>query len=62
VLDERGASPIVGIQRLVAHFAHACAFMNTGQLLCWGRNTEGQHADGSTRNYGFPSRAGPSCQ
>jgi alpha-tubulin suppressor-like RCC1 family protein len=44
---------------------HACAFMGTGQITCWGSNTEGQLGDGTHENrfspvavIGLPASAG----
>jgi alpha-tubulin suppressor-like RCC1 family protein len=51
-----------GVARLVAGFPHVCAFTAAGEILCWGRNHEGDLGDGSFANRGFPSRIEDTCR
>jgi alpha-tubulin suppressor-like RCC1 family protein len=60
VLDEHG-QPVQSVQRLVAQYTRACAFLNDGELRCWGRNSEGQLGDGTFLNHGLATAMRPSC-
>jgi alpha-tubulin suppressor-like RCC1 family protein len=59
VLD--GNHDLTGVDKLTAHYAHVCAHRTDGSIMCWGRNTEGEYGDGTTRNHGSPSPLGASC-
>ena len=50
--EEHTPSPVdwVGefkVNNLDGHFMHTCAFLESGNLVCWGDNTGGQLGDGS---------------
>ena len=54
-------TPLTGVARLLAHYAHVCAQTIAGEYLCWGRNNYGELGDGTFTNHGFPSPLGASC-
>jgi len=61
ILDATG-QPLTLVSRLIGRFNRGCAFRSTGELLCWGRNTEGQLGDETFANHGLATPgAGPSC-
>jgi alpha-tubulin suppressor-like RCC1 family protein len=37
-----------GIRQLALGFGHSCALLETGRVLCWGLNYEGQAGEGPT--------------
>lgn len=45
-----------GVARLVAGNATNCAVLIIGNVLCWGRNYDGQVGDGTTADTGFPTQ------
>ncbi|MGE5183494.1 MAG: RCC1 domain-containing protein [Acidobacteriota bacterium] len=49
-------TPLHGVAKLVAGYATVCAFLADGELMCWGRNQEGQLGDGTfqSRNVAAP--------
>ena len=49
-LEGGGSSDTVG-----AGYTHACAFKTTGEVLCWGRNNDGDLGIGTFTNRGFPA-------
>jgi len=50
------------VDQIVASFAHVCAHVTAnGELMCWGRNSEGQLGDDSFRNRGTPTPLGATC-
>jgi alpha-tubulin suppressor-like RCC1 family protein len=53
--------PLHDVERLVAQFTRACAFLSDGNLVCWGRNSEGQLGDGTFSNYGAATPVKLSC-
>jgi alpha-tubulin suppressor-like RCC1 family protein len=61
VSDPRGGQ-LTGVDRVVAHYAHACAFMRDGRLLCWGRNNQGELGDGTTTGPGTPAPPRNVCE
>jgi alpha-tubulin suppressor-like RCC1 family protein len=54
-------SPLAGVERLIAGYAHVCARKATGELVCWGRNNDGELGDGTFGNRGFPSPLQGAC-
>ncbi|HUS33158.1 MAG TPA: hypothetical protein VMZ53_31870 [Kofleriaceae bacterium] len=50
----RDGTPLTNVDRMLAKFAHTCAHRTSGEWLCWGRNGQGDLADGSFVNRGFP--------
>ena len=54
--------PLTGVERLVAGFTHVCAFKATGEVLCWGRNSEGDLGDAAFSNHGFPAPIENTCR
>jgi alpha-tubulin suppressor-like RCC1 family protein len=54
--DDEAAPPEPSLPTLCAGRAHACAVEEDGRLLCWGRNLEGQLADGGRQNRDRPTR------
>jgi alpha-tubulin suppressor-like RCC1 family protein len=58
--------PLDQVDRMVAHWSHACAHRMTGgqggEWLCWGRNSQGELGDGTFVNRGFPTRMKGSCR
>jgi alpha-tubulin suppressor-like RCC1 family protein len=53
--------PLTGVSRLLVHYQHACAITKAGELLCWGRNLQGELANGSYLNQGFPAPYSIGC-
>jgi alpha-tubulin suppressor-like RCC1 family protein len=53
--------PLTGVDRILADSSHACAHRTDGQLLCWGRNLEGQLGDGTFENRGVATPVGFTC-
>jgi alpha-tubulin suppressor-like RCC1 family protein len=60
VIDTAG-QPLHDIASITARFNRACAFTTRGDLLCWGRNSEGQLGDGTFQNRGLATPMGPTC-
>jgi alpha-tubulin suppressor-like RCC1 family protein len=61
VLGTDGA-PLGGVTRIIGRYHRACAFLVTGELVCWGRNDGGQLGDGTLVNHGLATPgAGPTC-
>jgi alpha-tubulin suppressor-like RCC1 family protein len=54
-------TPLTGVERLVAGYTHVCALKTSGELLCWGRNSEGDLGDAAFVNHGFPGRIENTC-
>ncbi|HWO25502.1 MAG TPA: hypothetical protein VNO30_42475 [Kofleriaceae bacterium] len=54
--------PLTGVERIVAHGPHACAFREDGEILCWGRGIDGLFGDGRFDNRGLARPLGFSCQ
>jgi alpha-tubulin suppressor-like RCC1 family protein len=54
-------APLANVDRMFAHFTRTCAFLTDGNLLCWGRNTEGELGDGTFANHGTPVPLAVSC-
>ncbi|HEY5936270.1 MAG TPA: hypothetical protein VIU61_16580, partial [Kofleriaceae bacterium] len=40
-------TPLTGVAELVADHTHVCARRTSGELLCWGRNLDGDFGDGT---------------
>ncbi len=47
---------------VTAGYADVCAHRSDGGILCWGRNTENQLADGTNLNHGTPVPLGITCR
>jgi alpha-tubulin suppressor-like RCC1 family protein len=60
VLDPRGGL-LSGVDRVVAHFAHACAFITDGRVLCWGRNGQSELGLGVREHYAVPTPIAMTC-
>lgn len=54
VLDDAG-QPLVGILRVEAGNAHTCVALQANEVLCWGRNNNGQIGDGTTTTAAAPT-------
>jgi alpha-tubulin suppressor-like RCC1 family protein len=54
-------APLAGITRMLANHATACAFLDTGALMCWGRNDEGELGDGTLVSKNFPEPVKVTC-
>jgi alpha-tubulin suppressor-like RCC1 family protein len=54
-------SPLHGVKRAVAGYATMCAFIDDGELLCWGKNQDGQLGDGTFANRSFPAPIPMTC-
>ncbi len=48
-------TPLTGVDRLIAGYAHACAHVDGSGFWCWGRNVDGELGDGTTTDRGLPS-------
>ena len=48
-------SPLTNVDALIVHHPHVCAHRTDGELLCWGRNLDGDLGDGTTIDRGFPT-------
>jgi len=53
--------PFKNVERVEASFHHTCAWTTDGTLWCWGRNSEGQYADGTFLNRGSPTPIRLTC-
>ena len=60
VLDVDG-KPLTSVERLVTKFTRVCAFLTSGRLVCWGRNSEGEMGDGTFVNHGLATPIRLSC-
>jgi alpha-tubulin suppressor-like RCC1 family protein len=49
------------VTRMIANYAMACAFRSDGELLCWGRNEEGELGDGTFVSRNYPEPVKVSC-
>jgi alpha-tubulin suppressor-like RCC1 family protein len=47
-------TPLTKVDRIVSKFTHTCAHRTTGEWMCWGRNGQGELADGTFVNRGYP--------
>ena len=54
-------TPLTGITRMLADHATVCAFLDTGALVCWGRNDEGEFGDGSFLSKNYPQAIKVTC-
>jgi alpha-tubulin suppressor-like RCC1 family protein len=54
ILDDAG-QPLVGILRIEAGNAHTCVALQANEVLCWGRNNNGQIGDGTTTTAAAPT-------
>jgi len=57
----RDGLPVQHVARLAVGFHRACAFKTSGDLVCWGRNSEGQLGDGEFINRGLAEPVGVTC-
>ncbi len=55
-------TPLTGVARLVAGYSHVCAFKTSGEILCWGRNNDGDLGDGTFVHRGFPAPIEDTCR
>jgi alpha-tubulin suppressor-like RCC1 family protein len=55
-------TPLTGVARLVAGYSHVCAFKTGGEILCWGRNNDGDLGDGAFGHRGFPVPITDTCR
>jgi alpha-tubulin suppressor-like RCC1 family protein len=53
---------LTGVDRVLSRYAHTCANRTTGEWFCWGRNGQGELADGSFVNRGYPIPLKGACQ
>ncbi len=51
-------APVVDVKRLCGGEMYACALINDGKVVCWGRNTDGQLGHGSASYDSTPQPAG----
>lgn len=61
VLDPVLGGPLEGIDHITAHYAHACASMIDGRVLCWGRGSEGELMDPTMTNRGLATALPLTC-
>lgn len=61
VIDATNGQPLSGAERLIVHFAHACAQLAGGGITCWGRNTEGTFGNGTFLNVGLATGTRATC-
>ncbi len=54
-------NPLHAVKRAVAGYATVCAFLEDGELVCWGKNADGQIGDGTFTNRNFPGPVPLSC-
>ncbi len=54
--------PLTGVERLIVGYTHVCAIKAGGEVLCWGRNNDGDLGTGAFGNRGFPERIESACQ
>jgi alpha-tubulin suppressor-like RCC1 family protein len=54
-------TPLTGVERLIAGYTHVCAIKASGEVLCWGRNNDGDLGTGAFGNRGFPERIESAC-
>jgi alpha-tubulin suppressor-like RCC1 family protein len=52
---------VTDIVALTAGYPHVCAWRKNGELLCWGRNQQGDLGDGTLTNHGFPAPLKVAC-
>ncbi|HEU4407126.1 MAG TPA: hypothetical protein VFS43_17790 [Polyangiaceae bacterium] len=48
VLQSAGGPPLTGVKALALGYTYSCAFLDGGQVACWGSNAYGQLGDGTT--------------
>jgi alpha-tubulin suppressor-like RCC1 family protein len=53
---------LTGVERLIAGYTHVCAIKTGGEVLCWGRNNDGDLGTGAFGNRGFPERIESACR
>ena len=54
-------TPLTGVERLIVGYTHVCAIKVGGEVLCWGRNNDGDLGTGAFGNRGFPERIESVC-
>ena len=54
-------TPLADVAELVAQHTHVCARRENGELLCWGRNLDGDLGDGTLLNRGSPTPLRHAC-
>ncbi len=56
VLGPDGKHPLTGVTAVSAAEKHTLGLLSDGTVVAWGRNTDGQLGDGTTRRRAFPVR------
>lgn len=56
-----GAVPLGNVDKLIAHFPHACAHTTDRGWMCWGRNRDGELGVGTFTNLGLATPTGLTC-
>jgi hypothetical protein len=59
VKDSGGVNSLSGVQAIAAHYYHACALLNGGDVQCWGYNAYGQLGNNSTSDSPVPVQVSP---
>ena len=54
-------SPLAGVDRVIVGYAHACVHRTTGEVLCWGRDLDGEMGDAPGTLHGRPAPLEVSC-
>ena len=55
VSDGTGSGPLTGVDSIGAGANHTCALIETGEVWCWGGNTDGELGDGTTADHLRPA-------
>jgi uncharacterized protein (TIGR03437 family) len=54
VLDAAGTAPLSGVASIATGFADACAVTNSGSVLCWGSNQDGEVGNNNNIQVNIP--------
>ncbi|HET9049492.1 MAG TPA: hypothetical protein VFN29_11095 [Chiayiivirga sp.] len=60
VVDSSGQGQMASVGAIAAGTSHSCAMTGTGNVWCWGQDTDGQLGNGNFVSRLLPSRAGSS--